>query len=184
MKHNLIAITVVTSALIFSNASLADETTQQVQPSKQWNIGVGTYALIIDEDNSDDITFEGFALSATYAFNDNVSIKGQYYALEEEDFSEIELSGVDMAVHYGTGLASDGFKAYIGLGLYSETLEVGSLEEDFSGAQIAGGLGYNWESVSLDLSLGIRSTGDYEDLADDSSDVTAVSSSLVFAIRF
>lgn len=86
---------------------------------------------------------------------------------------------------YVTGLLSEGFKAYIGSGFYSETLEIGSFDEDFSGAQINGGIGYNWEQVSLELSIGIRSTGDYEGFVDDSgTDVTAVSSALTVSYRF
>ena len=50
-----------------------------------------------------------------------------------------------------------------------------------------GGLGYNWEVVALDFVLGIRGTSDYEDSLQDagiSSDVTAVSGSLILSARF
>ncbi len=181
MKNNIIASVILTTSLIFSNITCADEATSSV---KHWTIGGGTYALVIDHADLGDDDFAGFNLSSTYAFNDNFSINGQYYSLEHNDFSDIEISGVDISGYYGTGLTSKGFKAYVGVGVYSETLDLAGMEEDFSGAQLRGGLGYNWEAISLDLSIGIRSTGDYEDFSGDGADMAAVSSALVLAFRF
>jgi len=181
MKNTLITSAILSTSLIFSTATLAEENSQ---PMKQWSIGGGTYALIIDHDELGEDDFSGFTLSSTYAVSDSFSINGQYYSLEHNDVSDLDVSGVDISAYYGTGLASKGFKAYIGAGLYSETLDFEGMEEDFSGAQLRGGFGYNWEAISLDLSVGIRSTGDYEDFADDGADMSAISSSLVLAFRF
>jgi hypothetical protein len=181
MNNNLITAVILTSSLIFSNTTYADE---NAQPIKHWSIGGGTYALIIDHEELGDDDFTGFTLSSTYAVSDSFSINGQYYSLEHNDFSYLDVSGVDISAYYGTGLSSKGFKAYVGAGVYSETLDLEGMEEDFSGVQLRGGFGYNWEAISLDLSVGIRSTGDYEDLADDGADMSAVSSALVLAFRF
>ncbi len=181
MKLTIITSAILTSSLIFSNIVLAND---DIQVEKQWSVGVGSYALVLEHDELGDDDFSGGALSVTYVFSNKLSINGQIYALEHDDVSAVEVSGFDMSVLYGTGLASEGFKAYIGVGLYNETFEFESFEEDFSGVQISGGFGYNWDSVSLDLSLGIRSVGDYEDLADDGEDIIVVSSSLVLAYRF
>jgi len=181
MKNTLLTSAILTSSLIFSNTTYADE---NAQPIKHWSIGGGTYALIIDHEELGDDDFAGFTLSSTYAVSDSFSINGQYYSLEHNDFSYLDVSGVDISAYYGTGLSSKGFKAYVGAGVYSETLDLEGMEEDFSGVQLRGGFGYNWEAISLDLSVGIRSTGDYEDLADDGADMSAVSSALVLAFRF
>lgn len=152
---------------------------QAVKEEKHWAIGVSSYSLgIYTEDNSyfaddydyDDEFFDGGAFFVNYHFSESISARVQFYALEHEDFSEIEISGVDVLLYWGGGFLTQGFKWYIGGGGYSETLEVGNLEEDFSGAQFNGGIGYNWEHIGLDFSLGARTTSDYEDFADKGSD--------------
>jgi hypothetical protein len=181
MKNNLITSTILASSLIFSNVTLADENSQ---PMKHWSVGAGTYVVTIAFDNSEDDSFGGGALSATYAFNDNFAIRGNLFSLEHEDFSDVELTGFEMLAYYGTGLATKGFKAYVGGGLYNESIEANYFDEDFTGVQISGGIGYNWESLSLDFSLGLRSTGDYEDIFDDGEEVSVASGALVLAYRF
>lgn len=181
MKYSLISAAIVAASLLTSNTVLA----QEEQDNKHWQVGVGTYAVVIEAEDYPDDDFTGFHLSSTYAFTDNVAVRAQYYSTEHDDESGLDLSGIDVVAFYGTGLLSKGFKAYVGGGFYRETLEIGSFDEDFSGAQINGGIGYNWDQVSLELSIGIRSTGDYEDLIDDSgTDVTAVSSALTVSYRF
>ncbi len=183
MKNLLITSAIFASSLIFSNVTSAEGNSQ---PMKQWSVGAGTYAVALGWEDSENDSFGGGALSATYAFNDNFAIRGNLYSLEHDDYSDAELTGFELSAFYGTGLATKGFKAYVGGGLYSETLEFNNVDfdESFSGAQISGGFGYNWESVSLDFFIALRSTGDYEDLADDGDEVSAASGSLVLAYRF
>jgi len=139
--------------------------------------------VVIDFDGEENDDFTGFNLSSTYAYSDNVAVRVQYYSLAHDDFSELDLAGFDAVAFYGTGLLSKGFKAYIGGGFFSESMENEYFDEDFSGAQINGGIGYNWDAISLELSVGIRSTGDYEDFVDE-SDVTAISCALTVSYRF
>lgn len=181
MKHSLISTALLAASYLTSNSALAEGK----QDNKHWQVGVGTYAVLIEADDYGDDDFTGFNLSTTYAINDNFAIRAQYYSTEHDDVSDLDLSGFDFVAYYGTGLMSQGFKAYIGGGFYSESMERDSFDEDFSGAQLNGGIGYNWDQVSLELSAGIRSTGDYEDLIDDSgTDVVAVSSALTLSYRF
>ena len=181
MNKTLLNLALLAASVLVSSTAFANTE----QDNKHWQVGVGSYAVVVEADDYPDDDFTGFNLSSTYAFTDNVAIRGQYYSLEHDDESDLELSGVDILAFYGTGLLSKGFKAYVGGGFYSETMEMDGFDEDFSGAQINGGIGYNWDAVSLELSIGIRSTGDYEDLIDDSdTDVTAVSSALTVSYRF
>ncbi|TRX57157.1 hypothetical protein [Thalassomonas sp. M1454] len=171
------------------------------QDDKHWAIGLSTYSLgLYTEDNSyfaddydyDDEYFVGGAIFVNYHFSDSVSARIQFYGLEHEDFSEIEVSGTDVLLHWGGGFLNEGFKWYIGGGAYSETLEVGEFEEDFSGAQFHGGLGYNWQHIGLDFSLGFRTTSDYEDfieegdesLIDRDEDMFAMTVALGVYVRF
>jgi hypothetical protein len=173
------------SLLAFSIS--AAESNQKI---KLWNVGVGTYSttVSIDNDYSDeDIEFDGLNISASYAFSDKMAMRVNYFSLENTDFSEVEASGIDLLAYYGTGLATRGFKAYIGGGFFNDTWSGNYEDETFSGIQLSGGFGYNWDVVSLELIVGIRAAGDYADFIEDAGgqgDVIAVSSSLLLSARF
>ena len=138
------------------------------QQEKNFSIGLSTYALTLAYDDTTvalaDDEFSGLAISAAYAFNDNVAVKGSLYSLDHDDNSNLEASGLDLAAVAGTGLATEGFKIYGGGGIFSETWEFpGFADEKFSGIQFVGGLGYNWDVVAIDLSLALREADDYAD---------------------
>jgi len=186
--QTLIRNTVVASlaTLLFSAQAYS---TNFINTNKaNWEIGIGGYAVVIDEDrsqNQDELG--GNSLSATFVFNDFLAIKGQYYSLDNEDdrSHKFDLSGYDVNAYFGENLQSKGFKYYMGIGFYKETLEYSSGDEDITGAQISGGIGYNWSHVSLDLTLSYRTVGDYAAFLDEKDDnVTAMSSSLTVAYRF
>lgn len=153
---------------------------------KHWQVGLGLYRSAVSYNNTSDDEFSGGAISATYAMSDNVAFRGTIFSLEHDDFSEIESSGYDLVVYGGTGLLTQGFKIYGGGGLFKDTWEVFGFEEDFSGFQLNGGLGYNWDVIAIDLVIGIRSVSDYDDLANTfgSTVDAAISSNLSVSIRF
>ena len=182
---------VITSLLLASSINVqAQEQAQEVPESiKHFTVGVGTYALVVANDNSyyDDDELAGFGVSAMYSFYDNFAVKGQYYSLEHDDFSSLEDTGFDFVGYFGTGLATEGFKAYIGGGLFNESWKMTGFSKGFSGLQLNGGIGYSWEVVAIDLVLGMRDAGDYKDFAASqgiSLDPSAVSSSLTISARF
>jgi hypothetical protein len=183
MKSYLQPVLFVTGLLLVQNA-LADEM------EKKFTVGIGTYALNIAYDNApagSDDELSGFGLSASYAFADVFGIRGELYSLNHDDFSNIDDSGIDIVAYIGTNLAKQGFKAYIGGGLFNETWKFGPTEEDFNGLQLSGGIGYNWDVVALDFVLGIRDPSDYEDLLQSigiSTDAAAASGSLILSGRF
>ncbi len=175
----------IASVFIISLISL---NTHAEGDEKKFNIGIGTYALTISYPSFVDDEFFGLGLAASYAFTDRFAIRGEYYSLEHDQLSALEVSGTDLGVYFGTGLATQGFKGYIGGGLFNETWEISGFKEDFSGLQINGGFGYNWNVIALDLVLGIRDPSDYEDFIFRSlgvtTDATAVSGSLILSARF
>jgi hypothetical protein len=190
MKTNLISLAVLASTLILSNITHANENTQKNTSLKQFTIGAGTYATTINIDSrygDESLDSSGLNISGSYAFSDNFSIRAGYYSLENDDFSDIESSGIDLVAYYGTGLATQGFKAYIGGGFFTDTWEAENESEDFSGLQLNGGFGYNWEVVVIDLIVGLRAADDYADVIEDAGgegEVTALSVSLLLSARF
>jgi hypothetical protein len=182
----------VISSFLFSQHALSQEPEEvhelekTQEQEKKFTIGLGTYALNVSFDNApagtpDDKAY-GAGISVSYAFTDNFSIRGEYYSLEHDQFSFLDISGIDVVAYFGTNLASQGFKAYIGGGFFSETWEGGIIELDASGLQLNGGIGYNWSSVALDLVVGIRDPSDYEDIV--GLDAIAASGSLILSARF
>jgi hypothetical protein len=181
-------LSALSTLFLLSSSAIAD-TTDDI--SKPFSVGIATYASVIAYDDATlkDDEFSGAALSFTYAFTDQFAARATFFSLEHNDISDIESKGYDFLGYLGTGLATHGIKAYVGGGLFKDKWEWGSLSESHSGLQLSGGIGYNWDFVSLDLVLGLRSAKDYEDSINNSlfySDVSAaaVSSSLLLSARF
>lgn len=170
----------VIAASIAATPALADEPAEM----KHFSAGIASHATVIS-DSTDDLDFSGFAIFGTGAVNDNVGFRLTYAKQSWDDNSDLKLDALEGSILAGTGLATTGFKAYGSFGFYSETLKANgtSNEIDFSGAMLGGGIGYNWNPVSLEFWINLRSTSDYEDFA-GGSDVTAVSGGLGLSARF
>lgn len=158
--------------------------------AKNFSIGFGTYALVVAYNNDNYVNDElaGLSVSASYAFSDNVGMRGTYYSLDHNDIAALDDSGYDFIAYIGDGLQSRGFKVYVGGGIFNESWEIGDNSESFRGLQISGGLGYNWDSVALDFVLSLREPGDYEDVIfnniGDSVNAAAASGGLIISARF
>ena len=155
---------------------------------KKITIGVGAYALLIANDSTalDDDQLSGFTASGQYAFSDMFALRAAYYALDHSDFTNVNANGFDLVGYVGTGMMTKGFKIYGGGGYYSESWETSGTSQSFTGLQLNGGLGYNWENAGLDFMLALRQTSDYEDVLVGSGieiDVAA-SATVIVAARF
>ena len=172
MKHHIFIIL----ALLLPLNSHAEN------QEKKINVGVGYYVLNVDYDSGFEHDLDGFAIAATYAFSDQFAVRGVFYDLDHTDFP-VDATGADLVAYYGTGLATKGFKAYIGGGFFFETWDVSGPEADFSGFQINGGLGYNWDDISFDYIIGIRDPGESEDF-NSNIGATVLTGSLMLSVRF
>lgn len=176
--------------VLCSLALLPSLNAEDIELGKKTSIGIADYAVRLAFSNpylADD-NFSGIGIFVTHAFSDNFALRGGYYFLDHDITADFDMVGLDLLAYYGTGLATDGFKAYIGGGLFSETLSQGIDSENFSGIQFNGGIGYNWEHVTLDLSVGIRDASDYEDhiytVQGVDTGVQAVSGAFMLSVRF
>lgn len=155
---------------------------------KNFNLGIGYYSLeLYDESYSyDGYRLNGAALSIAYMFSDNVALRGTYYSFNQSDFANTDTDGSEVLAYYGSGLATRGFKWYIGGGYFREQWDGATDSNSFNGLQLGGGLGYNWEIVSFDMLLHLRDTDDYDDhLGQPGAEInTAGVLSLIFSARF
>jgi len=171
--------------LIVSSGANADNTVL-----KPFSLGVGLYQSVISVDDAlyanDELSGLGFSLG--YSISDQLAFRATYFSLEHDDFSEVDSSGYDLVGYVGTGLSSYGFKAYVGAGFFKDKWEVATFSESFSGLQVNGGLGYNWDSVSIDFNLSLRDASDYEDFVNnilgDKISASAVTGMLLMSARF
>lgn len=162
---------------------------EEAESEKHFSIGIASFATAVNVDTyygSEKEDFSGFALFGTGAVNDNVGFRLTYAKQSHTDESDLKLDALEGSIIAGTGLATTGFKAYGSLGFYSETLKVNGLSEeaDFSGLMLGGGIGYNWEPISLEFWINFRDSSDYEDFGGGNVDVVAASGGLGLSARF
>ena len=146
------------------------------QSGPKFKLGVGTYALIVGDDssraNSEDEEFYGGALVGTACFTKHIAVRGALYSTEHDDYSGLDVSGLDLQLLLGTNFY-EGWNLFGGVGYFTETWEVSesiygytiSADKDFSGAQLSFGVGYSWSKVALDYVMNVRDTSDYEDFS-------------------
>ena len=165
---------------------------QAEDQEKKLSIGVGSYAFSLvygDPSMGDDDKFSGTAISASLAIQDSVAVKGVLYSLNQDVTGVIDVSGVDLAIVGGRGFASKGIKLYVGAGVFNETWTVSGFsgEEKFSGIQFLAGIGYNWDAVSVDLSVALRGVSDYADFIGSlggTGSIIAPATALIVSARF
>lgn len=184
------SLSVLLVSLFFSFSAYGTHSDYYDYVEKPFSVGFGIYNSVISVDDPfyEDDELSGYAFSFGYAFTDQFALRATFFSLEHDDFSAIDSNGYDIVGYLGTGLASYGFKGYIGGGLFKDKWEIGGFSTTFDGLQLNGGLGYNWESVSLDLILGIRDADDYEDIINDAFgdnvSATAISTMILLSARF
>ena len=157
---------------------------------KPVSLGFGIYnsTIAFDSPGFEDDELSGIGFSLGYSISDQFALRMTYFSLEHDDFSDIDSTGFDLTAYLSSGLASYGFKAYVGGGFFNDKWKLGGFSETFSGLQFNGGIGYNWEAVSVDFILGIRDASDYEDFANDAfgtnASAGAITTLLMLSARF
>ncbi len=152
-------IALFTCLLSYNSLAVAEDT-------NNFNIGIGTYALTVSYDDyyssRPDDNFDGIALTASYAFANFFSIRGNFYSLDHEYLSNIDIEGTELTLLFGMGLERNGLRAYGGPGIFDEDRKSSNSSENYSGIQLNGGIGYSWQHIALDLFVTIRDPSDYE----------------------
>ncbi|MCG5530484.1 hypothetical protein LRD18_06305 [Halorhodospira halochloris] len=154
-SKNLLNVAALTLALSVPGAAIAE--------TIKSHVGGALYGSAIQVSGYSDDEFSGLALFGTGVINDNAGIRGVLAAQEHNDNSDVDSTILEGTVLFGSGLGTEGFKAYIGPGLFSDSFDYPGGDFDASGLHIMFGLGYNWSGVALDAWWSVRDVSDYED---------------------
>jgi hypothetical protein len=156
--------------------------------ASEFSLGLSSFGVIVNnEDPYDDDQLFGGAIVGTYAFNDQLAVRGILFSTTHNDDDELTNAGLEAHVLYGRNLTQAGFRYYGLGGFFSETWDMEIIEPEFSGLTLGFGIGYAWEKVALDWWGAWRAPSDYQDFIDDfvdDNDVTAASGALSLSYRF
>ena len=155
-------------------------------PSHRHALGIGTWGLNIKDtkdDNGVDTTYRGAALFYQYGLNDHLALRVNLYSAEQEDFSNLKVSGLDGQLLLTSNARDNGFKIYIGAGYFSEKFknDNSNYEKKYKGAEGIFGLGYNWSRIGFDFTGAVRPRSAYDV---EGSDLLYVTGSLGLSFRF
>ena len=174
---------------------LASGLVQAAADERMFTLGGSLYWIDVDAKNVGTMDFTGGAFIGSAAFNNHVALRGSIYGATWDVDDELEVTGSDIQMLLGNNLVREGFKYYVALGIFNERIGPASVDaddrEEFSGAQLGLGFGYNWPQVALDYTLNFRDADDYADYVEKMpaagarrSDVTATSTALTLSLRF
>ncbi|RFA24791.1 hypothetical protein CAI21_20190 [Alkalilimnicola ehrlichii] len=176
----------VAAVLLLALASRAGATTEGALP---WHIGAGSYGVTVAHSGDHrDQRFGGLTVFGGYAWHDHLLVRAALYSVEHEDISALTARGFEANAVTGINLASPGFRAYLGLGFFSEEWDHHTYDNAFAGFQLAFGIGYSWERFGIDAFGALRSANDYRDWLEEigapAGTVTASAGALALSYRF
>lgn len=165
-----------------------ESSTPSVTETRDFHIGASSVSTVLTFNVAgwEGDEFTGLGIYGGMAFNDNFGLRG-HVGFQSDDYYNADVLAFEVTLQAGTGLATEGFKAYGSLGVYSETWESAYFEESFSGGLLGGGLGYNWSPIALDFWVHFRSTSDYQEAyfgTNSWGEVSAVSGGIGLSGRF
>lgn len=163
-----------------------------VMAESQFQIGIGSHNEVVYLDDliigsgsgasiyEASISSSALEFSARYLFNNHIGVEGSYYLGGDADVEEerngvstsytatnLEVTGgMEVNALLGLSLIDHGWFGYTGVGYYIDNWEYDSQSKKYKGTQIPIGFGYNFDSVSIDLQVAVRSASSYDDDAD------------------
>jgi len=157
-----------------------------------FSAGISSFAEIQNFSYSDgdegEYTLGGLQFIGAANLNDNLQAQITLYSAEEEDFSDVKVSGNTLRMNFGKGFQNEGFKAYGSVGLFNEKLKNDSanFSESVNGLEFGAAIGYNFEAVYLDWGFTIRDSSDYETdkITSSDTDVTVTTGYLALTGNF
>ncbi|MDH5232705.1 MAG: hypothetical protein OEZ58_09460 [Gammaproteobacteria bacterium] len=133
--------------------------------------------------------YSGLSVFFSMAFNHRYGLNFNAYRANSHDHTNESKVGADAQFIIGTHLNQSGFKAFFGIGAFSEKWTNLQIEKTFTGGEGVFGIGYNTRKATFDIAMNMRQTKPYDQHAYPSGDIsgylTAAASMLIrYGIRF
>jgi len=129
------------------------------------SLGVSSMALLHQvkfSDGNKTNTFAGIQFLAAANLTNKFQMQSGLYRLQYTEDSNSKISGGSFKANFGNGFLSKGFKSYVSVGVFSESIEDGFIDKRISGFELGAAMGYNFNSVSLDYGFTVRDSSDYQ----------------------
>ncbi|TDP01858.1 hypothetical protein [Marinomonas balearica] len=189
MRKSIFAIASTTALLslpavaVLALPALAFAETESNTSDTFAQIGGGYHSSFVSENSNDyEASFDSPVFSARLIPQENVALESNYYYPGAGDYTKgtdsgrsvFDVSGLELNMLLSTSLVDEGFYAYTGVGLFSETWESTSSGNQYvaTGLQLPVGVGYNFGKFSIDAQFALRDPDSYtKDVfsADDAS---------------
>ncbi|MCC5853431.1 MAG: hypothetical protein JJU30_11375 [Alkalimonas sp.] len=138
----------------------------QAEEVKNFSVSAVSAATVLSYKGGADDDFSGFGTSFFFTIRDDGSKqwagRASYAYMSHDNFSSVRLHATDFSAVWGSNLNRVGFKWGIGGGLFNDKVSGPARSFTFNGLQLTGGLGYNWDSVSLALWMNLRPGSAYK----------------------
>ena len=138
----------------------------QAEETKDYSVSLVSAATVLSYKNGSDDEFSGLGASFFFTIHDTGSKQWAgrvtYAYMSHDSFSSVKVHGTDFSAVWGSNLNRNGFKWGIGGGFFNEQVSGPANSFTFNGVQLTGGLGYNWDSVSLAFWMNLRPGSAYK----------------------
>ncbi|MCG5547532.1 hypothetical protein [Halorhodospira halochloris] len=111
-------------------------------------IGAGAYVMSANTD-AHEHGFTGNNVLYRGAFHDNWAVDIGYHEMTHDDWSDIEVSGVDTNLWLGTNMRNEGWNLSVGVGYFSEDWDGESYEQ----MDLSGMIDYRWRSLVFEARI-------------------------------
>jgi len=153
-----------------------------LNPSKKHNFGVGLFILsFVSEKNyaqldNDSLTYSGYNLFYQYGITDHFAARLNIYSLDtaRDDrkyfLEKTDVRGLEGQFLLSSNTNKNGWKFYLGGIFFIENWDNNSLnspfpipnKNEYQGIGGVFGLGYNFQQISIDFAISIRSKSEYD----------------------
>lgn len=158
----------------------------QAEETKNYSVSVVSAATSLSYKNASDDDFSGLGASVFFTIKDMGSKqwagRATYAYMSLDGLSSVKMHATDFSALWGSNLNRNGFKWAIGGGLFNDNVSGFGNSFTFNGVQLTGGLGYNWDSVSLAFWMNLRPGSAYK--GDGFKADSAANGGLELGLRF
>ena len=171
-------------ALLLSVSFLSPSMAVAGDDASRNSVGLSSYSTTVAYGGlrSASLDLNGYALFATRALDHHLAVRGGWF--EQNHGSGIKARGFDVQFLAGNNFDHNGLKFFGGVGYTQERWNWSDGNARLEAPQVTLGVGYNWSDVSVEWWGSVRSSNQYDKLAQTPAPAAATAGSLLISYRF